>query len=461
MSAPEQEALARLAGIALEAADQAGAQAAQVHLSRARFVEVSARDRTLEKSGAGSKQSLSLRLFVDGRFGVHSTNDLRPQALQEFVAKAVTLTRLLEPDPLRGLPDHARLAHPPAPELGIYDPALAASPAQAWRDRALALEELARVQGGKAGHLVSSAGSSLMESELRLLATSDGFLGTQAESSCVMSASIALLEPGTAAKRRMGYWLRAAHGEDGLGGKQEMEALVAEAVARATRHLGARPGASGPVAVAVENTAAGRLLGDLLGCLNGAGLHMKRSYLAGRQGSLIASPLLTVLDDPLLQGGFASRWFDGEGVAAQPMTLIEQGVLKSFYLDTYYARQLALPPTTGSSGNLLLKPSHPGGLDHIIAQMDRGLAVTGFLGGNFNSTTGDFSYGVQGLWIENGRVAYPVEGMNLSGNFEQFWPGLIRVGDDAFPYSKLRAPSLLFKEAQLGGVSLDATPRVR
>lgn len=328
------------------------------------------------------------------------------------------------------------------------------SQAPAWLERAKGLERLTRELAPQGGGLISATGGAFMESSLEVTAGSQGFLGAQAESSCMLSATATLLDPGQEGKRRMGYWLRAGHFLEDMGDEAQARAIAQEALRRAGRLMGARPGPSGRFAVLVENTAAGRLLGDLLGCLNGASLHQKRSYLAGRQGQLIASPALSLLDDPLLQGGFGSRWHDGEGVAARPLPLIDKGVLMNFYLDTYHARQLKLPPTCAGSSNLTLAPSQVGGFAQMLSGMERGLAVTGFLGGNFNSTTGDFSYGAQGLWVEGGQVAHAVEGMNMAGNFAQLWTGLARVGDDPFPYAKLRAPSLLFSEAQLGGASL-------
>jgi PmbA protein len=115
---------------------------------------------------------------------------------------------------------------------------------------------------------------------------------------------------------------------------------------------------------------------------------------------------------------------------------------------------LGLKPTTGSLSNVLLSASQPGGFAQMLAGMERGLVVTSFLGGNFNSTTGDFSYGLQGLWVEKGQVAHAVEGMNMAGNFADLWASLQRVGDDPFPYTKIKSPSLLFGELRLSGASL-------
>lgn len=443
--------MATVVEAALMAAQKAGAQAAAAHVSRARFVDVAFRDNALEKAQASTKQDLSLRLFVDGRFAVHSTSDLRPAAMAEFVGQAAALTRLLEPDPLRSLADPARLAKPPAPELGLSDQALRQSPTQQWVALARSLEEASRAAAIAAGGLVSATGNAYMEVNQDLLATSDGFVGSQEETGGFAVTGLVLMDPQAAGKRRSGYWWQGGHGLAGLDDPATGRDLAQEAARRALRQFGAKPGPSGRFPVVVENLAAQRLVGDLLGCLAGPTLQQGRSYLRDSLGKPVAAKLLTIRDEPLLPGGFGSRWYDAEGVAARPLAIIEAGDLANFYLDTYHAKKLELKPTTGGSSNLVLTPSGRAGFAELMAGVGRGLAITGFLGGNFNSTTGDFSYGVQGLWLENGQVAHAVEGMNLAGNFAGLWGALIAVGDDPFPYAKLRSPSLLFSEVQLGG----------
>jgi PmbA protein len=446
--------MAAVAHAALEAARKHGAAQAAAQVSRGRFVDIGFRDGDLEKATASAKQGLSIRLFIEGRYGSHATSDLREQTIEGFVAKAAQLTRLLEPDLLRSLPDPARYAKGQAPDLGLWDEALEQSEVEEWMGRARRVEDLTRAEGAKAGTLVSAQGGAYVETSRELLATSDGFLGEQAESGAYAVAGVTLMDPGQEAKRRGGYWWRAGHSLAELGGQAELAQVAATAAARAVRQLGAHPGPSGRVQVLVENQAAGRLLGDLLGALSGAALRQERSYLRRSQGQSVAAPLLTVRDEPLIPGGYGSRWYDPEGVAASPLSIIEGGRLVNFYLDTYYARALEMPPTTGGQSNTVLTPSAPGGFAEIMAGLERGLAVTSFLGGNFNATTGDFSYGLQGLWIEGGKVAHAVEGMNMAGNFKDLWPALARVGDDAFPYARLRSPSLLFAGVQLSGASL-------
>lgn len=443
-----------VAEAALAAAKKSGASQAAAGVSRSRFVDVAFRDGALEKAQASTRQGLSLRLFVDGRFAAHSTSDLRPQALGEFVQQAVALTRQLEPDPERSLADPARYAQGPAPDLGLWDPPLAESPTAHWVEIARRMEDLGRAAGAKAGQLVNASGNGYMEVSRELLATSDGFLGSQEETGGFAVAGVVLLDPEQAAKRRSGYWWQGGHGLAGLDQEATLAGIAQEAAQRAARQFGARPGPSGRFPVLVENQAAMRLVGDLLACLNGPTLQQGKSYLRDKLGQVVAGPLLSISDEPLMPGGFGSRWYDGEGVAAQSLPLIKAGKLEHFYLDTYHARKLKLPPTTGGGSNLVLAPSHGLGFGQMLAGVKQGLAVTSFLGGNFNSTTGDFSYGVQGLWIEDGRPVHAVEGMNLAGNFAELWQGLAAVGNDPFPYAKLRAPSLIFAEVQLAGGGL-------
>jgi PmbA protein len=439
---------------ALDEARRAGAQAAAANASRSRFVDVGYRDGSLEKASASVRQGLSLRLFVDGRYAVHSTSDLRPQGLKGFVDEALALTRLLEPDPDRGLAAPERQAKGPAPDLGLFDQAMAETPAKLWMDLGKNLEAATRARAQAAGQLVSAQGGAYMEVAQDVLATSDGFLGSQEETGGFLVAAAVLMDPGHEGKRRSGYWWEGSHAQAGLDRPGQLEELAEVAAQRALRQMGARPGPTGKASVLVDNQASAKLLGDLLGCLGGASLHQERSYLKGRRGRGVAAKLLSVVDQPLLPRGFGSRWYDGEGMAARDLPLIQEGVLANYYLDTYYAKVLGLEPTTGSSSNVVVAPSQAGGFKEMLATMKRGLAVTSFLGGNFNSTTGDFSYGLQGLWVEDGQVAHAVEGMNMSGNFEQLWASLARVGDDPFPYSKLRGPSLLFSEVSLSGASL-------
>jgi PmbA protein len=192
------------------------------------------------------------------------------------------------------------------------------------------------------------------------------------------------------------------------------------------------------------------LLQALGGPLQAGSLQQKRSFLEGKLGQAIGSDKLTVVDDPLLVKGFGSRLFDGEGIAAKPITFFDKGVLKSYYVDTYYGKKLEMAPTTGSPSNIVIQPGERT-QPQLLADMKDGILVTGFLGGNSNGTTGDYSFGVQGYRVRAGQIAEPVAEMNISGNLSDLFKRLTAVGNDVYPYSTIRVPTLVFEGVQFAG----------
>ena len=443
----EQQALA-----ALDQAKKAGAQNVRVRAARSRFWEAEYKDGELNQAAASTNSGLDITLFVDGRYGVHSTNDTRPEALGAFVERAVKLTKLLSPDADRALPEKERMASMPGPELKVFDPALAQGDPDFWPELAGRMDGLVRA-AAKNGDpkLVATQGGAHAELSSVVLADSRGLLVGREETGTFFGSVAVYLEPGQAQKRRMGWWWEGGRDLAGVKDKARQEKMAQKARQRALDQMGAKPGPSGEFQLLLENQAAGQLVNRLVGALKGPALKQKRSYLAGRLDEKIASPLFNLRDEPFIPAGFGSRWFDSEGVVLKPMDMVSEGVLRNYYLDSYHARALDIAPTSGGTSNLTMAPSTEDGLEGLARKVKRGLLATGFMGGNFNSTTGDFSLGIKGVWLENGARKEPVEGMNLSGNLEGLLGSLEAVGADPYPYSSFRAPSLLFARANLSG----------
>jgi PmbA protein len=200
----------------------------------------------------------------------------------------------------------------------------------------------------------------------------------------------------------------------------------------------------------VENRVAGGPVGTLLRALSGRALQQKNSYLEGMLGKRVASEKLTITDDPFLKKGFASRHFDGEGLAAKKMEIISKGVLNAYYIDNYYGKKLNMTPYTGNASNLIYNTGDKS-MNDLVKLIDKGILVTDFIGGNFNSTTGDFSNGIAGFYIENGEIKFPVNEMNISGNAKDLWANLIEIGNDPYMYSSNRTPSFLFDKVDFSG----------
>ena len=192
------------------------------------------------------------------------------------------------------------------------------------------------------------------------------------------------------------------------------------------------------------------MLGRLGQALSAGAIQQQRSCLAGRQGQPVASERLTIVDEPLLVRGLGSRYFDGEGIAARPLPIFARGVLCNYYVDTYYGRKLGWSPTTGGSSNLLVELGKKN-LGELLDAAGKGFYVTGWAGGNADLTTGDFSFGFRGHRIEGGQPGAPVAEMNITGNYLELLHNLAAVGNDPYPYSSFRTPTLVFENVEFSG----------
>jgi PmbA protein len=429
---------------AVRLALRSGAQDAAAAASRARQVELSWRDGRVETASEATTRGLGIDLYVDGRYASVSTSDLRPEAIERLVADGVALTRTLAPDPFRVLPDPALYAGRADVDLQLTDPEYDRLDAAGRRRAAAEIEEAARATPGADRILSVSAGVGDTSAQ-RVFVTSNGFEGARSGTDYGLSAEVSVQDPDG---RRPEDWDAAT--ARFLSDLPAPSGIGRGAAERALSRVGSEKGESAVTPVLVDARAAGRLVGALFGALSGAALQQKRSFLEGKLGQPVGSEWLDVSDDPLVVRGLGSRLWDGEGIAARPFPVFERGVLRHHYVDTYYGRKLGMAPTTSRVSNLAWRMG-PEGRYGLAARMGDGLLVTGFLGGNSNSTTGDFSLGVQGFRVRAGRLAGPVGEMNASGNHRELWACLSGVGNDPYPYSPMRTPALLFSGIQIAG----------
>jgi len=165
----------------------------------------------------------------------------------------------------------------------------------------------------------------------------------------------------------------------------------------------------------------------------------------------IGSDLMNIIDDPFIISGRGSTLFDREGMATEKRSVVENGILKTYYIDTYYGKKLEMEATTGSTTNIVLNPGDKD-LEGLLASINRGILVTGFNGGNSNGATGDFSYGIEGFLVEKGELVRPVAEMNITGNFKQLWNNLVAVGSDVDTSRSWRLPSIVFDNVDFSGI---------
>jgi PmbA protein len=390
---------------ALDFAKRFGASDAWSSISRNHSVNFEMRNGTLEKVEDSTSRGLSIRLWVDGRYSAHSTNDLRSQSLESFVKEAVAVTRRLQEDPYRVIPDPALFAGRSAIDLDLVDPAIN----QVSREQRLEMLRTMyqRIEGqDKVLSTTSSVSTSENESAA---ASSNGFSGSYSTTGMFVYTEVVMDEDG---KRPEEAFFGGGHHRDEL---PKLEEVADTALQLVRNRLGSKKGPTKKTTMVVEPRAAGAIVGRLLSALDGGALQQERSFWAGKVGQQTVSPLLTIVDDPLLVRGLSSRPFDAEGIASKPMFVIEQGVLKNYYIDTYYGKKLGMAPTTGSPSNRILSLGDKD-RDGLIRELPEGILITSWLGGNSDPATGDFSLGVRGHLIEGGEIGAPVSEMNVTGN---------------------------------------------
>jgi PmbA protein len=426
----------------VEAARAAGADAADALAARGADLGVGVRAGALEEAERAESLDFGVRALVGRRQACVSASDARPETIRALAERAVAMAREAPEDPWCGLLDPSELGAPvDVATLALEDPGPPPEPA--------ALEALARraeaaalaVQGVAQ---VDSAAASWGRSEIAL-AASNGFVGGYARTTASLSCS-AIAGEGLGMEGDYDWAARRSAAE--LPDPEEIGRRAAE---RAVARLGPRKPPTGPVPVIYDRRVAPSLIGHLIGAVNGAAVARGASWLAAKMDRPVLPAWAELVEDPLVPGGPASRPFDGEGVACRASPIVEGGVLRRWLLDGATARQLGLrttgnarrgtsaPPSPGA-GNLRLKPGARS-RDDLIRSVDRGFLVTTLLGSSVNPTTGAYSRGAGGFWIENGAIAYPVAEATVAGSLPDF---LLRMeaADDPDLHQATAVPTL-------------------
>lgn len=426
---------------AIELAQRKGAQGAWASANRSRGRSIELRNGEVEKVQENVSRSLSLQLWVDGRYTAHSTTDLTPARLDAFVEQAVALTRALEPDPERLLPDPKLFEGRSTTDLGLVDATLSA------RTLEQCIADCERMnQHARAGDRVISASSAAYDGHSSAAAvSSNGFSGAYEATYAGLSTEVTLRDEGDK-RPEDGISATARHIHDLL----DIDQIGKLALERASSRLGTRKGPTIATTMVVDRLAAARLIGELLGPANGWSLQQNASFWQGKIGKRAVAKRLSITDEPLLPRGLGSRPFDGEGIAARELPIIESGKLRNLYLDTYYARKLGMAPTTGSPSNRVVALGKRD-LSAIVDDVGTGVYVTSWLGGNSDWTTGDFSFGMRGHLIEGGKIGAPVGEMNVTGNLLELFSRLVEVGNDPWQFSSTLVPTLVFEHVQFSG----------
>jgi PmbA protein len=436
----------------VDRARAAGARAADAMGVESDGLDVGVRLGETEKLKRARERRVGLRVFVGDATAIVSTGDLSPASLAELAASACALAAATAPDPHGGLPDPADLATD-QPDLALYDGAVEGVDPPDALGRCREAEDAARAVSPD---IRNSEGAEFSCHGGRVAyASSVGFDGTFAGSGFSLAVVPVAVRDGA---MQRDHWYTANRTLAGLDAPAE---VGREAARRALRRLGARQVPTCECPVVFDPDTAGSLLRQLGSAIAGPSLYRRSSYLLGRLGEQIASPAVTVIDDPLQRGGLGSRPFDGEGVASRRLTVVEGGVLRSYLLDSYSARRLGLRSTghairgtgdapTVAPSNLYLTPG-PHTPEEIIGSVRSGLYVTELIGFGVNLVTGDYSRGAAGVWIKNGELTHAVEEITIAGNLLDMFRGISMVGTDLRFRTTCAAPTLLIERMTVAG----------
>jgi len=428
----------------LKTAKDAGADDCRVSFSKSRFVEVQYRERKPENVKEATTQGIGIDIFVNGRYSAQNSADLRKDALKAFVVNVVETAKLLEEDPYRSLPDPKYYEGRMNIDLQISDPGYKKITPELRHSMAKELEGSCLEAGGEKAISVTTQVYDDFSEETIL--TSNGFMGETESTVCYALAEMTAQDEGD--RRPNGYHYAVNRALKKLPSCTDIGKKAAD---RTMELMGGKKLGTETLPIIIENRNVRRVLNGFVSAMRGWALQQKRSFLLDKKGQKLGSDVFTLVDDPHIVGALGSRLYDGDGFATKKRSMIENGVLNEFYIDWYRSRKLEVEPTTGGTSNLILPPGKRS-IAEIMKDLGRGILINGFIGGNSNSNTGDFSIGITGTLFENGELTQAVAEMNIADNHLEFWKKLAEAANDPWMYSSWQMPSLVFKDVVVAGV---------
>ena len=444
----QQEHLSRLEDV-LAAAKRNGADTADAICVTSDSLGVSCRLGTMEDLERSESTDLGLRVMIGKRQAVVSTSDLSGEAIKELAQRAIDMARHAPEDPWCGLADKNELTHSYPEDLDLFDPST--PDVDSLFKTALAVEDAARSVEG----ITNSEGASASWGRAAVaLMTSHGFAGAYQATSQSLGVSVIAGE-GTGMERDYDY-SSTRHVED----MEAAEEIGRRAGDKTVRRLSPGSHETCKVPVVFDPRVGSSLLGHLSGAINGASIARGTSFLKDAMDTKVFADGISIIDDPLRARGLRSKAFDGEGLATRINTMVEDGFLRGWFLESAAARQLGLPlKGNASRGTSSVPGSGPTNFymaagsatpEQLMSDIQSGFYVTELIGMGVNGITGDYSRGASGFWIENGKIAGPVSGMTIAGNLKDIYQNLTPASDLKFKYGT-NVPTLRIEGLTLAG----------
>ncbi len=437
----QQEQLKEIADDALRHAAAAGASSAELDVHEGFGQTVTVRRDEVETIEYNRDKGMSVTVYIGKQRGHASTSDLTPEAVRTTVEAALSIARLTASDEFAALADPALLAKS-FPDFDLYHP---------WglsvEDAVRIARDCERAAFDADSRINNSDGATVSAQQAHFVyANSNGFVAGYPSTRHYVSCAV------TAGKgdnmQRDSWWSMARAHED----LDPFETVGARAGRRTARRLDARKISTREVPVLFESPVASGLLGHFVAAVSGASLYRKQSFLLDSLETRVFPEFVQIDETPHLQRGLASTAFDNEGVATHPRAVVEQGVVKGYFLGSYAARKLGMRSTGNAGGahNLVMRSTGET-FEQLLKNMERGLLVTDLLGHGTNMVTGDYSRGAAGFWVEDGELAFPVHEVTVAGNLKQMFSSIAAVADDALQRTSRQTGSILIESMTVAG----------
>ena len=443
--------LTQLTDTLLSAANKAGAESADAIATDGRSVSIEVREGDLEHAERAEGIEIGLRVMIGKRQACVSASDASDATIAQMAERAVAMAEIAPEDPHIGLADPDQLAKSwDLADLDLVEDAPEPSPANM---QATAVEAEAAAMAIKGISQVQSAASSYSRNRIHL-AASNGFSGGYERSSHALYC-VAISGEGLEMERD--HFGEARVFQSDLPGPEH---IGQEAARRAIARAGARKPKTGAYPVLYDERIATSLIGHLLQAANGASVARGSSWLRECLGEQILPDTLSLIENPHRPRVSGSKPFDAEGLPTKQRNIVENGVLQGWTLDLSSARQLGMD-STASAARGTSSPPGPSNTnvaltqgsvsqDDLIKEMGTGLLVTSMIGSTISATTGDYSRGASGFWIENGEITFPVNECTIAGNLHDMLRS-IRPANDARTHLSRVVPSLLVQGMTLAG----------
>ena len=440
----------------IDIASEKGADAVRISLNKCVSDSVTMLNGEIDKVTHSADRSLYIYIFAKGRYGTFSTNRLDLNELEGFIGNAVKMVGMLGEDACRRLPDKDRTADDAktGKELGLYDESYESI------DTDVRLKNAAELSiYGKAitdGFTLISEECEYTDSyDDTFLIDSQGFEGRHTETT--FSAFAEMTIEDAEGNKYSGFWWE----NTPFLNKLNVDTVAKKALDKAADQIGPKPRRGGKYKMVVDRNTATRLVSPIFTALNASSIQQKMSFLEDTAGKKVFSEGLTIMDMARTPGKSGSRMYDTEGVATKNAPIIEGGVVKQYFVNTYMSGKTGFAPTIEDISRPCLMPyikdidlagaEKEVSLEDILKLCGNGIYVTGFNGGNCNPVTGDFSYGVEGFAFSKGKITHPVREMLITGNMIDLWNSLMAAGTDARDCARWQIPTLAFE-----GVSFSA-----